>query len=68
MEPLLHLIVSLLLRGWVGGQQAHLSLGPLGLLREVPLPLSFCGAPPPQDRVSIESQRFIQTEEELVSE
>ena len=30
METLSRLIVSRLPRGWVGGQQAHLSLGPLG--------------------------------------
>ena len=30
MEPLLPLVVSVLPRGWVGRQQAHLSSGPLG--------------------------------------
>ena len=30
MEPLSPLIVCRLPRGWVGGQQAHLSSGPLG--------------------------------------
>ena len=30
MELLSHLSVSCSLRGWVGGQQAHLSSGPLG--------------------------------------
>ena len=34
MEPLSHLIVSCLPRGWVGGQQAHLSSGPLGFAQE----------------------------------
>ena len=32
--------------GWVGGHQAHLSLGPLGFARDIPLPLSFCRVPP----------------------
>ena len=40
-----HLIVSRSPRGWVGGQQAHLSSGPLGFAEVVPLPLSFCRAP-----------------------
>ena len=49
MEPLWCLIVTCSPRGWVGGQQAHLSLGPLGFAEGSSTAYLFLGsAPPPQ--------------------
>ena len=45
LEPLSRLIVSRSSRGWVGRQQAHLSLGPLGF-GEGSSTASLCRAPP----------------------
>ena len=36
----------LLRRGWVGGQQAHLSSGPVGFAEGSSTASLFCGAPP----------------------
>ena len=48
MEPLSHLIVSCSPRGWVGGQQAHLSSGPLGFAEGSFICLSLSAELPPQ--------------------
>ena len=46
MEPLSILIVSSSRRGWVADSRLTSPLDPSALLREVPLPLSFCRVPP----------------------
>ena len=51
MEPLSHLIVSRLPRGWVGRQQAHLSLGPLGFAKGSSTASVSVERPPQKDRL-----------------
>ena len=46
MEPLLRLIFSCSLRGGLVDSRLTSPWELLALLREVPLPLSFCGTPP----------------------
>ena len=46
MEPLSGMIVSPSRRSWVSDSRLTSPRDPSALLGEVPLPLSFCGAPP----------------------
>ena len=58
MELLSHLSVSCSLRGWVGGQQAHLSSGPLSFA-EGSSTASLCGVPPALGRKVMTNQDSI---------
>ena len=65
MEPLWCLLVSHSLRGWVGGQQAHLSSGPLGFAEGSSTASLFLRSTPRNDFIHRHHQR-VNTEIRLI--